>query len=144
MYILEVSNMSFKNVRPLNIVLLLFLHNLGWTKNLWIIKIVWTLHSGIFDGKLSCFFAKKRSKIFFHPNLTKLGCLLGIYLRTNHAKNFWNRTKGSGDMGVQRVRNDSAARVRQKRGKNTIVQRWEKLEQRSFRNFNSTRQSPFC
>ena len=31
-----------------------------------------------------------------------------MYLRTNHAKNLWNRTRGSGDIGVQRVRNDSA------------------------------------
>ena len=46
---------------------------------------------------------------FFQPNLTKLGYPLGMYLRTNLAKKFWNRTRGSGDMGVQRVRNDSAA-----------------------------------
>ena len=51
------------------------------------------LHSGIFDGKLShaqknrCPRTLKKSRIFFfHPNLTKLGCPLGIYLRTNHAK----------------------------------------------------------
>ena len=52
---------------------------------------------------------KKSSKNFFHPNLTKLGYPLGIYLRTNHAKKFWNRTRGSGDRGVQRVRNYFAA-----------------------------------
>ena len=50
----------------------------------------------------------KKSKNFFHPILTKLGYPLGIYLRTNHAKKVWNGTRGSGDMGVQRVRNAPA------------------------------------
>ena len=80
-------------------------------------------HSSIFDGKLShsqkikFSRALKTGRIFFHPNLTKLGYPLGVYVRTKHAKNFWNRTRGSGDMGVQRVWNDSAACMRQKRGK---------------------------
>ena len=71
-------------------------------------------HSGMFDGKLShaqkikCSRALKKTKKN-HPNLTKLGYPLGIYLRTtNHARNVLNRTRGSGDKGVQRVRNDSA------------------------------------
>ena len=40
----------------------------------------------------------KKVQNFFHPNLTKLGYPLDMYLRTNHAKKNLNRTRGSGDM----------------------------------------------
>ena len=71
----------------------------------------------IFDEKLSraqkimCsrLQSAKKGRNFFQPNLTKLWYPLGTHLMINHAKKFWNRTRGSGDMGVQKLRNDFAA-----------------------------------
>ena len=54
-------------------------------------EIMQPFHSGIFDGKLShtqkikCFRVLKKVEKKFHPNLTKLGYPLSIYLRRNHA-----------------------------------------------------------
>ena len=73
------------------------------------------VHSGIFDEKLSReqkIQSVKKVENVFHPNLTKLGYPLGIYLRRNQAKKFLNPTRGSGDMGVRRIRNESVKNLR--------------------------------
>ena len=50
---------------------------------------------------------KKKSNFFFHPNLTKLGYPLGIYLRANHAKKNLKSNKRFRRYGGSNVRNDS-------------------------------------